>query len=187
MVTISSLFLAVILSAAAVWIVSAVIWMVLPWHKTDFRALPNEEAARSALQGAEAGQYNLPHVTSPADIKNPEMQQKFEEGPLGFITIVPNGVPSMGRGMILSFVFYVIVGVMVAYVGSRALPAGAEYLKVFQITGTVAFLAHSFAVIPDAIWFGRPTSSIWKALLDGFIYANITGGVFGWLWPDVMI
>ena len=187
MVTIVSLSLAIVLSAVVVWIVSAIIWMVLPWHKTDYRALPNEPAARETLKGLAPGQYNVPHLTSMAEMKQPENQQKFQEGPTGFITIVPNGVPNMGKGMILSFVFYLIVGILVAYVASRTLPAGTEYLKVFQITGCVAFLAHGFAVIPDAIWFGRPNSAIGKVLLDAFIYSLMTGGVFGWLWPAVAV
>ncbi len=187
MVSITSLLLAVVLSAVVVWIVSALIWMVLPWHKKDFRPLADEQAARGALSGLEPGQYTLPHVTSPGDMKDPEVRKKFEDGPLGFITIMPNGVPSMGRGMALSFVYYLVVGFVVAYVASRTLPAGSEYLKVFQITGTVAFVAHGFSVFQDAIWFGRPYSSVWKTLLDAFIYGNVTGGVFGWLWPAVLV
>ena len=60
---------------------------------------------------------------------------------------------------------------------------GADYLKVFQIAGTTAWVAHSFGVIPDAIWFGRPWSNTIKDVVDGVVYGLLTAGVFGWLWP----
>ena len=39
--------------------------------------------------------YSLPHC-DPAQFKDPEMQQKFKDGPQAFITILPGGVPQMG-------------------------------------------------------------------------------------------
>lgn len=187
MISLTSLALAIMVSAAVVWVASAIIWMVLPWHKSDFKAVADEEAARAALKGLAPGQYDIPHCPSPAELKDPAMVARFNEGPAGFITIKANGIPRMGGAMLASFVFYLAVGVVVAYIASRTLPAGTAYLKVFQITGTAAWIAHSFAVTTDAIWFGRPWSSIAKTLLDGFIYALLTGGVFGWLWPAVSV
>ena len=60
---------------------------------------------------------------------------------------------------------------------------GTEYLTVFRLTGTVAWLAYGMAVVPDAIWFGRPWSSIIKTVFDALLYALLTAGVFAWLWP----
>ena len=107
MVTISSLWLAILLSAILVWIASALVWMVLPYHKNDYRALPDEEAVRNALKSKEIspGQYNIPHVLSRKDLQKDEVRKKFEEGPLGYITILPNGVPKMGKNMVLSFLY----------------------------------------------------------------------------------
>jgi len=183
MISITALSLAMVVSAAVVWVASAIVWMVLPWHKTDFKAVADEEGARAALKGLPPGQYDIPHCTSPAEMKQPEMAKRFNEGPSGFITIRPNGIPGMGGAMLASFVFYLVVGVVVAYIASRSLPAGTAYLKVFQVTGAAAWVAHSFGVTTDAIWFGKPWSSVGKTLLDGLIYALLTGGVFGWLWP----
>jgi len=184
MVTIGALWLAIILSASGVWIASAIVWILLPHHRSDYRAVPDEEAARAALTaGITPGQYNIPHMTSRSELKNPEALKKFEDGPIGFLTILPRGVPSTARGMVLSLIYYLIVGLMVAYVASRTMAAGADYLAVFRITATVAWLCHGFGVIPDAIWFGRPWSAVVKHLADALVYALITGGFFGWLWP----
>ncbi len=65
----------------------------------------------------------------------------------------------------------------------RTLAPGTDYLTIFRVTGAVAWMAYGFAVIQDAIWFGRPWSSVIKTLFDAFVYALLTAGVFGWLWP----
>ncbi len=186
MIGIDSLWLAILLSAVIVWFASAAIWMLLPHHKTDYKRLPDEDAARQTLrpQNLPPGQYNIPHMTSMKAMQEPEAKRKFDEGPVAFITVLPNGAPPMGRNMALSFVFFLVVGLFVAYVAGRTLTPGAEYLAVFRLTGVVAWAAYGFAVIQDAIWFGRPWSSVIKALFDAFVYALLTAGVFGWLWPS---
>jgi hypothetical protein len=184
MIELTSLWLPILLSAVFVWIASAIIWMLLPYHKSDFKGLPDEEAARNALkpQDIKPGQYNIPNVKSHSECKNPDVIKKFEEGPVGYLTILPKGMPSMGKNIVLSFIFYVIVGIFVAYITSRTVSSGAEYLTVFRVTGTVAFLAYGTAVIPDSIWFGRPWSITFKHLFDALIYALLTAGSFSWLW-----
>ena len=64
MITIGSLWLAIVISSVLVWLASFVVWVVLPHHKRDYRSLPNEEAARSTLtpQKLLPGQYNIPHL-----------------------------------------------------------------------------------------------------------------------------
>ena len=176
----------ILLSAIIVWIASAIIWMVLPHHKKDYQGLSDEDAARAALrpQNLVPGQYNIPHCMSMADMKKPEMQKRFDEGPVGFITILPNGIPAMGKNMALTFVFYLVISAIVAYVASRTLAPGSDYLAVFRVVGTVTWLAYGTAVIQDAIWFGRPWSSVVKSVFDALVYALLTAGVFGWLWPS---
>lgn len=185
MITLGSLWLAIVLASALVWIASAVVWMVLPHHRTDFKGLPDEEAARAVLgsQSLPPGGYDIPHCTSMKDMEQPEVRQKFEQGPVALITILPNQEPPMTRNLVLTVLFYLIVSTLVAYVSSRILEPGADYLSVFRLTGTVAWLAYGFAIIPDAIWFGRPWSSVAKTLADALVYALLTAGVFGWLWP----
>jgi hypothetical protein len=174
-----------LLSTIAVWVASAIIWTVMPHHKSDFGKLPNEDAARQALtsQQIRPGQYSIPHAVSTKDLKDPETARKFEEGPVGFLTVVPSGAPTMGGKLVLSIIFYLVISVVVAYLASRTLDAGANYLAVFRITGTVAWLAYGTATIPDAIWFGRPWSSVVKGLLDSLVFALLTAGFFGWSWP----
>jgi len=179
--SIIDLWLPILVSAVVVWIASALVWTVLPWHKSDYAKTGDEEGVRAALKGLRPGFYNVPHCMDQKDLKTPEMQQKFTDGPLAFITVLPNGLPSMGRNMALMFAYFVFVGVLCAYVVSRTTGPDASYLAVFRIAGTVAWIANSVGHIPDSVWFGRPWSHTVKSLLDGLIYGLLTGGVFGWL------
>jgi hypothetical protein len=183
MVTIGSLWPAILLSAVLVWVASFVVWVVLPHHKRDYKGLPDEKAAREGLGPLDPGQYNIPHLESRSDLKRPEVVKMFADGPVGFLTVLPRGVPAMGKSMALSFIYYLAVGFIVAYVASRTLSANMEYLAVFRITGTVSWVAYGLAVVPDAIWFGRPWSFVWKMLFDALVYALLTAGAFGAFWP----
>jgi hypothetical protein len=63
------------------------------------------------------------------------------------------------------------------------LPAGSAYLRVFQIVGTSAFLGYAAALVQQSIWYGRSWSMTIRTMLDGLLYALLTAGLFGWLWP----
>ena len=179
--SIFALWMPIVASAAAVWFLSALVWTVLPWHKSDFSKSGDEEAVRAALRGLAPGFYNVPHCLSQAALKEPEMQKKFADGPLAFITIVPNGVPQMGGKLLASFLYNVFVGVLAAYMVSRTASPDADYLEVFRIAGTTCWIAYGVAYLQDSIWFGRPLLISLKSLFDASLYALITGGVFGWL------
>jgi hypothetical protein len=185
MVTIGALWIPILLSTIAVWMASALVWMVMPHHKSDYAKLPDEEAVRRALsaQGLVPGQYSIPHAASAKDLQDPETARKFADGPVGFLTVLPSGAPAMGGNVMLSMVFYLLISTVVAYMASRTLDPGADYLAVFRVTGTVAWLAYGTATVPDAIWFGRPWSGVVKGLLDALAYGLLTAGFFGWLWP----
>jgi len=53
--------------------------------KSDFEKIMDEEGARSALKGLSPGFNNVPHCIDQKALKDPEMQQKFNDGPLAFI------------------------------------------------------------------------------------------------------
>jgi hypothetical protein len=188
MVELVDLWLPIVASAAAVWVASALAWMIMPHHKGDFRQLANEDDVMSSVRNLRipAGLYFFPHMRDCNKAKmDPAAKAKFENGPHGMLQIWPaDAFGKMGRNMLLSFIFYLVTAVFVAYLASLALPAGTEFLKVFQITGTAAIMAYAFGNIPHSIWFGTPTRNILSALVDGVAYGLITGAIFGWLWPS---
>jgi len=179
--TIMSLWLPILVSAVVVFIAGSVIWMAMPWHKTDWSKTPDEEGVRAALKGCEPGMYTVPNVKDRKQFDEPEVQQKLKDGPQAFITVVPSGLPTMGPKLLMMFGYNLFVAIVCAYLLSRTVGASAEYLTVFRVTGNVAFIAYGFAYIQESIWFGRSWSMTAKNFLDALIYAVLTGGVFGWL------
>ena len=65
----------------------------------------------------------------------------------------------------------------------RALLPGADYLEVFRFAGATAFIGYVVALWQMSIWYRRSWLTTIKATVDGFIYACLTAGTFGWLWP----
>ena len=179
--TIAALWLPIIVAAVAAFIAGAVIWMAMPWHKTDFTGTANEEAVRDSLKGAAPGQYTVPYCADNADFKSPEKQAMFKEGPNAYITVIPSGLPTMGVRLATMFVFNVAVAIFCAYLVSRMLTPDASYMSVFRVAGTTAFLAYGASYVQESVWFGRPWSTTAKSTLDALIYGLLTGGVFGWL------
>lgn len=175
------LWLPIVAAAVVCFFASSAIWMIFKWHNSDYRKTEREDAVRSALQGAKPGFYTVPHCADYADLAKPEMAEKLATGPVAYLTVVPNGMPSMAPKMLAMVIYFLAVSVLCAYVVTRTMTPDADYLSVFRIAGTVAFIANGFAVIPDSIWFGRPWSIAAKNLLDALIYGLLTGGVFGWL------
>jgi hypothetical protein len=48
-----------------------------------------------------------------------------------------------------------------------------------------AFLSYAVALWQMSIWYKRAWSTTIKSTFDGLIYALLTAGTFGWLWPKV--
>jgi hypothetical protein len=185
MVTLGALWLPIVLSAVIVFFASFLIHMVLRYHQSDYTKLPNEDAVRAAIRtgNPQPAQYIIPYCSSPKDMESAEMKQKFVEGPVAVLNIKASGAPGMGPMLVQWFIFVLVISFFLAYLSSRTLPAGAEYLEVFRVVGCVGFLAYAGGVIPAAIWMGKPWSVAIKEAFDGLIYGLLTAGTFGWLWP----
>lgn len=181
----SALWLPILVSGAAVFIVSALVWTVLPNHKTEFSGVPNEDAVMDALRagGLAPGRYVVPWMGGGEAMKTPEGRAKLENGPIAYFTVAPRGMPNMGRMMAQSFVSAVIISAFVGYLAWHTLAPGTGYLAVFRITGTATFMAYALGWISESTWFARPWRSFGWTVIDSLLYAGVAGGVFGWLWP----
>jgi hypothetical protein len=183
MVPVLSLWLPILVAAVLVFVASSLIHMVLKYHANDYGPLPDEAAAADALRPVGRGQYTIPYASGMKAMGEPAYQEKFNRGPVALITIRKPGDLGMGRALVSWFLFALAVSIFAAYVAGRAVGPGAEYLAVFRFTGTAAFLAYALGSWPESIWFARPWSTTLKNTLDGAIYAVLTAGAFGWLWP----
>jgi hypothetical protein len=187
----SHLWLPILLSSVFVFILSSIMHMVLPTHKGDYKRLPGEEkiTAEMRAQGVTPGMYMFPmpaQMTSMKDCQTPEMIEKFKQGPVGQLAVLPSGPPTMGKALVQWFLFCVLVSLFAGYLGYLALGWSGTYGQVFRVTGTAAILGFAVSAIPDSIWHGQSWGVTFKFLIDGVIYGLVSAGTFGWLWPGRM-
>jgi len=188
MISIVSLWLPILLSSVFVFIASSLIHMLLGYHNNDFKKLPNEDATAEALRklNIPEGRYSMPHASSMKEMGSPEFKEKLTKGPRAMLVIWPGGSPSMASNLIGWFIYSVVVGIFAAYVASRALEVGSPYLSVFRFVGVTAFACYVVAGWQESIWYKRPLSVSLKNTFDGLLYALLTAGTFGWLWPRIV-
>jgi hypothetical protein len=186
MVALQTLWLPILLSAVIVFVVSSIIHMALPWHKGDYPRVPNEDQLMDAVRplAIPPGDYMVPRAGSMQEFKTPAFAEKLQKGPVLVLTVLPNGPFAMGRNLALWFLYSLVVGLFAAYVASRALATGTDYLRVFQVTGATAFIGYSAALWQMSIWYRRSWTITLKSTVDGLVYALLTAGTFGWLWPQ---
>lgn len=183
MVPILSLWLPILTAAVLVFVASSLIHMVLKYHASDYGPVPEEPRVAEALRPLEPGQYAIPYASGIKEMNEPEYQEKMTRGPVALLTIVQRGPNKMGGTLAAWFGFALVVSIVAAYVTGRAVGPGADYTSVFRFAGTAAFIAYGLGHWPESIWFGRPWSTTLKNTVDGIIYALLTAGAFGWLWP----
>jgi len=187
MISIISLWLPILLSAVVVFIISSVLHMVFTYHNNDFKKTPSEDQVMNDLGKYDIppGDYVIPFAADNKERNTPEFKEKLNKGPLAFVTMLPKGQINMGSSLVMWFIYCIIVSIFAAYIASRALPPGTDYLAVFRFVGATSFLGYSLALMQNSIWFRKSWSATIKSMFDGLIYALFTAGVFGWLWPII--
>lgn len=184
MVSILSLWLPIVLSAVLVFIVSSIIHMVLTYHRSDFARLPDEDGVMDALRpfNIPEGEYVMPFANSSKQMNDPEFKARMEKGPVAFLNVFGADF-QMGKSLVLWFLYCLLIGVFAAYLAGRALGPGAQYLEVFRFAGAAAFGGYGLALLQNSIWYKRGWPATLKSMADSLVYALVTAGMFGWLWP----
>lgn len=184
MVSLAALWLPMLISAIIVFIASSIMHTVLPYHRGDYRQLPDEDKLLAVLRGAglTRGLYIFPFTTH-KEMKTPAMQEKYKQGPVGMMTVFPNGPVAMPKFLGQWIGYCLIVAFFVAYLTGHTVAPGTSYLAVFRVAGTAAFMAYGLGQISNAIWKGQTWSMTIKEVMDGMVYSLLTAGTFGWLWP----
>jgi hypothetical protein len=111
-----------------------------------------------------------------------EFKAKMKAGPNGSL-IVWSGPCSMGKNLLCTIIFFLVVSFVIAYLAAQVLAPGAEFMKVFQFVGTAGILTYGSANILNGIWFGRKMVC---DIVDGIAYGLITGAIFAAMWPAAL-
>jgi hypothetical protein len=176
----TSLLLPVALSAVALFFASFLSWMVLPIHFKDWKKFDREEELMNTVKSINLpqGSYMFPGWNTPAEMKSEEYQRKCVAGPRGVITVF--GKVNMGRALGLTFLYFLVVCFVLAYLATIGLEPGAAFKDVFRFISTAAFMAFLAGIVQHAIWF---QIRIVGHVIESIAYAIITGAIFASTWP----
>jgi hypothetical protein len=185
MIPLTAFWLPILLSAVIVFFASFIMHMVLSYHKSDYRKLPDEERVTDAMRSAgvtPGPAYFFPYCSF-EEMKSAPMVEKMKRGPVGSLTVLPSRPPAMGKNLVQWFLYCVVISIFAAYLSGRMLPPGTAFSQIFRVVGIAALLGYGAAHAQESIWNGRSWVVTFKHLFDSVIYAALTAGTFGWLWP----
>ena len=184
-ISLMQMWLPIVVATFLAWIGSFVIHVAIKYHNHDYKKLPNEDEVMDAVRKGSPGLgiHTFPFCTDMSAMKDEAVQNKFKNGPVGMLTVFPDGMPNMGKAVIQQILFFLFGCTLIAYCASLALQTGADYMSVFRFVAAVGFLTFGWGVIPFAIWYGHPWSTTARYLLDALIYGLLVAGTFAWLWP----
>ncbi len=181
-----ALWLPILLSAVFVFVVSSLIHMVFKWHAPEYRGLTNEDAVRDTIRaGAPTpGMYVLPYCCEMKEMGGEAMGKKYAEGPVGYLTLAPNGRPNIGASLGQWFVLSLVIAAIGAFLATQLFGLDHHRARAAaKLIGAVSFLAYGFGSLADSIWMGKAWISTAKYLLDSALYSAASALVFYWLWP----
>ena len=185
------LWLPILVASVAVFFLSGLFWQGPLHHKADINMLPKDKEDKLFALFRELGIdpkfYMFPNWESIQTKDKAEKAKAYEQwlkGPFGTLTIQP-GAPSYAKNLGLTFVSYLAVSVLVAYLSTLALEPGAGFTPVFQFAATAGVLGYTFAIWPGSLFFGKPKRLLLLETVDGVLYGLLTGAVFALLWPSV--
>jgi hypothetical protein len=185
MVSVTQLWLPVLLGAVLVFVASSIIHMVLGYHAGDYKKVPQEDEAMAAMRpfNLAPGDYAMPKPSSMAAMKDPAFQKKWAAGPIMFFTVMPAGQQEMAGQFIGWFLYSVFIGGVTAYVTGLAYAPGTDYMHIFRMATTVAFIGYVGSLPQFSIWYKRSWRTTLVGMFDGLIFGMLTAGALGWLWP----
>ena len=182
--TVTDLWLPILVATLAGFFLSFLMWAVLPHHMGDVKFSPDQDKLMDFVRTSkiEPGVYVFPNCAERKDYKQPENIDKFNAGPWGTLSVWASK-PNMVRNMALTVLYFFLVTLLVAYITGQARGPGSDFLAVFQIAATGAILAHVLGGAPGGIWFGKRPRYFLTDAIDGLVYALATGAIFAFMWP----
>lgn len=154
MIPLFALWLPVVLSTVIVFVASSIIHMLLPYHRSDYKKLPDEEKLLPVLRsaGLTRGLYVFPFGTH-KEMQSPAMIEKYNQGPVGMMTVLHNGPPVMPKFLGLWFGYCLAISAVAAHLAVNTVYPYPTHRHIFRVVGESAFLAYGLGI--SATVFGR--------------------------------
>ena len=116
MIPLTALWFSILLSTVIVFVASSIMHMVLPYHKSDYRMLPDEDRVTDAIRSAGVTRgpaYFFPYCSF-KEMKSAPVVERLKRGPVGLLTVLPSGPPAIGKNLVQWFVYCIVVSVFAA-------------------------------------------------------------------------
>jgi hypothetical protein len=180
-----SLLLPIVLAAVAVFVLSMIVHMAMPWHKNEYANVPDHAAAVAAIQSLHLApdDYAVPNPQRPGGGKNPDFIAHFERGPTFHLTVIPSGGMHMGKYMGTWFGFMLLIAGIAGWVTGSIVPPGGNIHAVFHYSAIITACCYGFGGWTLSIWYFRRWSTAFKGTFDAILYGLVTGAVFMVTWP----
>jgi len=171
--------LGTIVGALAIFLVSFVWHMALPFAETGFRNLPHEDVLTAAMRLgiSEPAIYIFPGMdpskrSDPAEMQN--FAEKFQRGPTGLIIYRPGGAEfSFPKLLVNQFGFQLLASFVVSLL--LAMSAVPSYLQRVLFVALVALFGSLVIDLPYWNWYGFPGSYTFEHLCE----LSLTWGAAG--------
>ncbi len=189
----TQLILPSVCAGGAVFIVSALIWMLVGWHNQDIKILPDEDGFVEALgqHTLKPGFYMWPNCADRAEHGGEAFKAKWKAGPWGTINIL-KGQPNFRRNLIGTLIVHLLVAFGVAMsiglvLGGAQSGGGVlmacSLCQVFIPAFILGVAVYCLGGLGNDLFLGKQARFIGTSMLDGLIYAGVQAWVLWWLWP----
>lgn len=164
------LILAAVLGGLTAFVWGAVSHMALGFGESSIMTLQEEDATAQALvqRAPQSGMYMYPKGGS-----EEEAMQKMASGPMVFMAVRREGMPSLATPMLSQLLIEMLGALLFAWLLTRT--TGLSYLASAAFVALVALAGALVCLLPMWNWYGFSFSFVAWDLLDGVIGGFLTG------------
>lgn len=145
-------------------------WMVLPWHESYMKKLPNEEPVAAAIKAnvSEPGLYMTPWHEKGAD--QAAMQASMKAGPVGVMMLHPQGMDcSMALPLIRAFLMTCLMSLLATYLLMQT--RGLSFYRRMGFVKKVGLVGSLWFIFCNWNWWGYPAM---------YFVVNVADQLVGW-------
>lgn len=150
-----SLAICSILGALVLFVWSALSWMVIPWHEKTMSGFTDDKAVSEAIRANIKGSGVY---FSPAD------EARVASGPLVYAAIRQEGMTSLTKPLIISFLLDVVSALLVTWLLLQT--NARSFISRVGFVVIVALAVGVIARLPDWNWWGFPPAYTAVAVVD---------------------
>ncbi len=169
----------IILGTVVCFVWGAVSWMVLPWHNSSIRTLPEEQLIMDTVKTvvSDPGFYIFPSNKTPNGQMDKKLwEEKYKKGPNGILVFSPGGHDFMPPQ---AFLFDILSNLIIASITMLILNLSRDRVKsIVPRAFLVAAIGIAVGTAAHGMywnWFHFPTDFTCVALADTFISFLLLG------------